>query len=199
MVKSKGALYKLVDKLFFGPIEPGHLADWIEARMTAAGIDAAGIGHFIVQQAGPRTRDIVQVARRCYDQTRSKGQASRGNVENAFEDIVAEEQDLLYESWLSYTAHQQNVLRAVAAGFKGLTTAEMLSGFSLGSSGTTANTASSLVKTGCLIRKDPYTRKKVPTPTGYDFDSPFFKHWVIHHTLSDIGLSSANLPRVEDL
>jgi len=187
MLRSKGALYKLVDKLPFGPIDPGHLANWIDNRMTAAGVDAEGVGDRIVQRAGPRTRDIVQVARRCYDQSRSKGQANGEDVEKAFGDIVAEEQDLLYESWSSYTAHQQNVLRAVAAGLKGLTTKETLSRFALGSSGTTANTAAFLVKAGCLIRNDPYTRKKVATPTGYDFDSPFFKDWVIRHTLSDIG------------
>ncbi len=44
--------------------------------MTAAGVDAEGVGDRIVQRAGPRTRDIVQVARRCYDQTRFKGQAN---------------------------------------------------------------------------------------------------------------------------
>jgi hypothetical protein len=188
MVNSKGALYKLVDKLPFGPINPRHLADWIDRRISAAAIEVQGVGDYVVHLAGPRTRDIVQVARRCYDLATIRGRATIEEVENAFEDIIGEEHDLLYASWLSLTVHQQNVLRAVAAGEKGLTTHETLSKFTLGSSGTVINTVNSLIKAGHLIRNDAYTRKKVAAPTGYDFDSPFFKSWVIQHTLSDIGM-----------
>jgi hypothetical protein len=188
MIHSKGALYKMVDKLPFGAINPRHMAAWIDKRMAEAGIKAQGVGDCIVHLAGSRTRDIVQVARRCYDRTAVRGRATIEDAEHAFEDIIAEEHDLLYECWLSLTAHQQNILRAVAAGEKGLTTRETLAKFTLGSSGTVTNTANSLIKSGHLIRQDPYTRRKVTTPTGYDFDSPFFKGWVIRHTLSDIGL-----------
>lgn len=188
MVNSKGALYKLVDKLPFGPINPRHLAEWIDKRMSAAGIEVQGAGDHVVHLAGPRTRDIVQVARRCYERTVIKGRATIEDVENAFEDVIGEEYDLLYACWLSLTAYQQNVLRAVAAGEKGLTTRETLSKFTLGSSGTVINTVNSLIKAGHLIREDAYTRRKVTAPTGYDFDSPFFKSWVIRHTLSDIGM-----------
>jgi len=192
MVHSKGALYKLVDKLPFGPIDPRHLAEWIDKRMSAAGIEVQGAGDRVVRLAGPRTRDIVQVARRCYGLAAVRGRATIEEVENAFEDVMAEEHDLLYACWLSLTAHQQNVLRAVAAGEKGLTTHETLSRFTLGSSGTVINTVNSLIKAGHLIREDAYTGKKVPTPTGYDFDSPFFKAWVIRHTLSDMGIPQKN-------
>lgn len=188
MIHSKGALYKMVDKLPFGAINPSHMAAWIDKRMAEAGIKAQGVGDCIVHLAGSRTRDIVQVARRCYDRTAVRGRATIEDAEHAFEDIIAEEHDLLYECWLSLTAHQQNILRAVAAGEKGLTTRETLAKFTLGSSGTVTNTVNSLIKSGHLIRQDPYTRRKVTTPTGYDFDSPFFKGWVIRHTLSDIGL-----------
>jgi hypothetical protein len=188
MLKSKGALYKLVDKLAFGPINSRHLADWIDTRISAAGIGVQDAGDHIVHLAGPRTRDIVQVARRCYDLAAVRGRATIEEVENAFEDVVGEEHDLLYACWLSLTAHQQNVLRAVAAGEKGLTTHATLSKFALGSSGTVINTVNSLIKAGHLIREDAYTRRKVTTPTGYDFDSPFFKSWVIWHTLSDMGI-----------
>ena len=156
--------------------------------MAAAGIKVQGVGDCIVHLAGARTRDIVQVARWCYHRTASRGRATIEDVEYAFEDIIAEEHDLLYECWLSLTAHQQNVLRAVAAGEKGLTTRETLAKFTLGPSGTVTNTVNSLIKAGHLIRQDAYKRRKVTTPTGYDYDSPFFKGWVVRHTLSDIGL-----------
>ncbi len=164
------------------------MAEWIDKRMLQSGSEAHGVGEHIVHLAGARTRDIVQVARRCYDRTVSIGKASVEDAELAFEDIIAEEYDLLYECWDTLTAHQQNVLRAVAAAKRGLTTREILNKFTLGSSGTASNTVKSLIKAGHLIRLDPYTRKKLNTPTGYDFDNPFFKGWVIRHTLSDIGL-----------
>jgi hypothetical protein len=118
----------------------------------------------------------------------SVGKASVEDAQLAFEDVIAEEHDLLYQCWSTLTAHQQNVLRAVAAAKIGLTTREILIKFTLGSSDTASNTVKSLIKSEHLIRQDPYTRKKIDTPTGYDFDNPFFKGWVIQHTLSDIGL-----------
>jgi len=188
MMGPKGALYKMVDKMPFGPIDPCHLAEWIDTRMLGAKREVRGMGDRIVQLAGPRTRDIVQVARRCYDLAAIKGRATIEDVEQAFKDVIDEEHDLLYACWLSLTAYQQNALRAVAAGDKGLTTRETLTKFSLGSSGTAINTVNNLIKAGHLIREDANTRRKVSVPTGYDFDSPFFKAWVIRHTLSDMGL-----------
>lgn len=187
MVDRKGALYKLLDKLSFGPIDPDHFSQWIDNRMASAGLDTPAVGGRIVQMAGPRTRDIIQVARRCFDRILSDQVLSLAGIDEAFEDIIDEEHDLLYESWLSLTAHQQNVLRAVAAAKKGLTTQETLAKFALGSSGTVINTVSSLIKTGYLIRLDAYTLERLNTPTGYDFDNPFFKAWVIRNTLTDIG------------
>jgi hypothetical protein len=195
MIHSKGALYKLVDKLPFGPISARHLAKWIDTRMSASGSEVQGVGDHVVHLAGPRTRDIIQVARRCYDWAAIRGRATIEDVENAFEDVIGEEHDLLYACWFSLTAYQQNVLRAVAAGEKGLTTREILSKFTLGSSGTVINTVNSLIKAGHLIREDPYTRRRVTAPTGYDFDSPFFKSWVIRHTLSDMGMPQGTASR----
>ena len=125
---------------------------------------------------------------KCYDQAVVKGRATLDDVEYVFNEIVAEENDLLYACWNSLTAHQQNVLRAVVASQKGLTTQETITKFSLGPSGTVSNTAAALVNAGHLVRDDAYTHKRIATPTSYDFDSPFFKAWVIRHTLSDIGL-----------
>lgn len=189
MIIGRGALYKIVDKLPFGPINPDHLAKWINLRMKPSGANVETVGGCIIRIAGPRTRDIIQVARKCYDLAVLKGSATLEDVEYVFNDIVAEENDLLYACWNSLTLHQQNVLRAVVVSQKGLTTQETIAKFSLGPSGTVSNTATALVKAGYLVRDDAYTRKRITTPTGYDFDSPFFKAWIIQHTLSDIGLS----------
>lgn len=188
MILNKGALYKLVDKMPFGPMDVEYLANWIDSRLRSAGIKTAKVGADIVRAAGPRTRDVVQVARKCFDLTNSKGMATSDDIDQAFKDIVDEEYDLLLSHWSSFTAHQQNVLRAVAAGMKGLTTKETLKRFGLGTSGTAVNTANTLIRGGYLIKNDPYSHKRVTSSTGYEFDSPFFKSWVMKHTLADIGL-----------
>lgn len=188
MILNKGALYKLVDKLPFGPMDAEYLAGWIDSRLTSAGVKASGVGASIVRAAGPRTRDVVQVARKCFYLTQSKGRATSDDIDEAFREIVEEEFDLLLSHWNSLTAHQQNVLRAVAAGMRGLSTRETLKRFGLGTSGTAVNTANTLVRGGYLIKNDPYSHKRVTSSTGYEFDSPFFRSWVMKYTLADIGL-----------
>ena len=188
MILNKGAFYKLVDKMPFGPMDAEYLAGWIDTRFAAAGVKAAGVGEGIVRVAGPRTRDVVQVAKKCFDLAISKGTAISDDINDAFGEIVDEEFDLLLSQWDSFTVHQQNVLRAIAAGTKGLTTRETLRRFGLGTSGTAVNTANTLVRGGHLIKNYPASDKRVTSPTGYDFDNPFFKSWVIKYTLEDIGL-----------
>ena len=95
MILNKGALYKLVDKMPFGPMDAEYIANWIDSRLRTAGIKAAKVGAVIVGAAGPRTRDIVQVARKCFDLTQSKGMATSDDIDEAFRDIVEEEYDLL--------------------------------------------------------------------------------------------------------
>jgi len=185
MIESDGALYKMVDKLAFGPMDPAHLAGWIDARMAERGVPGRGAGERIVQLGGPRTRDVVQIARRCFDLARTR--PLQECPERAFQEIVEEEFDLLRARWGGLTALQQNVLRAVAAARQGLTSRETLRRFALGPSGTASNAAAALVTSGLLVREDPYTRGRVSTPTGYDFDSPFFRAWVLQNTLTDIG------------
>ena len=76
MIIGSGSLYKLVDKLPFGPIDPDHLAEWINLRMKISGERVKDVGEYIIRIAGPRTRDIIQVARKCYDQAVVKGRAT---------------------------------------------------------------------------------------------------------------------------
>jgi hypothetical protein len=124
----------------------------------------------------------VQVARRCFDNTRSRGAASPEDAELAFDDVMAEQEPLLESLWNALTANQQNVLRAVAAAREGLTTKSSLTAFGIPSTGSAVNTASALIDSGVLLRAE--------SPTGYRFDSPFFGRWVRVNTLGDIGLSA---------
>lgn len=188
MTDKNEAFYGLCDKLSFGPIEPGHLSRWIDKRMTGCGLPAKQIGAYCVQLAGPRTRDIIQLARKTFDYARGDTNVLQQHVDNALSEITEEESDLFYRRWQKATAHQQNVLRAIAANQGGLTTRDVLRRFSLGASGTVANTAAALMEEGLLTRRNAYTGQPVETASGYEFDNPFFKTWIIRKTLPDIGI-----------
>ena len=179
MTDTGRAFYGLLDQLYIGPIDPSHLARWIDSRMEAAGVATSCVGERAIWLAGPRTRDIVQLARRCFDRTRAVGTAGPPEVDDAFREILEEQDDLWRSLWEQLTPLQQNVLRAVAAGTDGLTTQVTLERFSLGSSGSATNSAAALVAVGRLL--------KAESRTGYGFDSPYFRGWVILHTLADIG------------
>jgi Cdc6-like AAA superfamily ATPase len=173
------AFYGLADQLQFGPIDGAHLSAWIDDRMTNGGVTATGVGSVIVAKAGSRTRDIVQVARQCFDNCKTAGRAAETDVVPAFDDVVAEQEALLHSIWSGLTAQQQNVLRAIAANLEGLTTKASAKRFGLTSSGTASNAASAMIEAGHLV--------KSPSKTGYSFENPFFCRWVERETMGDLG------------
>lgn len=179
MLGKKRAFYGLVDKLAFGPMDPGHLAGWIDERMTGADVVSEGAGAHTVRVAGPRTRDVVKLARKTYDIARTRDRADADVVERAFLEIVQEEDDPIRAFWAELTPHKQNVLRAVAAATKGLTTRPTLQAFSLSSSSAVSQAAARFVDDGVLTKGGP---------SGYLFDSPFMRGWVVVHALPDLGI-----------
>ena len=180
MLDQGRAFYGLADHLHFGPIDPDHLARWIDERLTGAGVSASGVGATIVSAAGPRTRDIVLVARECFDNRVAAGSATEADVNVAFDNVVANQAALLESVWMGLSALQQNVLRAVAADTDGLTTASSMRKYGLASSGSATNAATALINGGHLLKSD--------TSTGYAFDSPFLRRWVQLNTLADVGV-----------
>lgn len=180
MLEKGRAFYGLADQLQFGPIDAVHLSAWIDDRMTTGGVSARGVGRALVDRAGPRTRDIVQVARQCFDNCRAAGRAEGMAVAQAFEDVVAEQEPLFQAMWNGLTGPQQNVLRAVAEDAEGLTTRTSIRRFALSSSGAATNAARAMIEAGYLVKSSG--------KTGYAFENPFFGHWVRRETLGDLGV-----------
>lgn len=179
MLDKGRAFYGLADQLQFGPIEEGHLSRWIDDRMSHAGVRARRVGKAIVERAGPRTRDIVQVARQCFDNCRASGAADAAAVDQAFDDVVAEQEALLQSMWMALTALQQNVLRAIATDRDGLTTRVSIERFGLTSSGAATHAARALIDDGHLLKSSD--------KANYGFENPFFRRWVLVETLGDLG------------
>jgi uncharacterized protein len=187
MLGDDRAFYELFDPLHFGPMDPAHLTRWIEDRLAGAGIRAAGVGTRILEVSGDRTRDAVRLARAVWELGRageaeeSPGAADVGaRVRWALERIVAEEDDRMRVLWDGLTEVQQNVLRAVAWNGAGLTAAATLERFGIDHGGTARNSALALAKRGILEKAD--------TTSGWAFDSPFARAWVVQLALPDAGL-----------
>ena len=189
MVDRDRAFYKLADLMAFGPIAPDVLAGWIDRRFAEAGRPRPGVGACCVRAAGPRTRDVVQLARRSFDRASGGGgeEDPEALVRPAFREIVEEEDDLARALWEQLTANQQNVLRAVAAAGEGLTARATLDAFGLPASGSVSNLVAGFVEDGYLV--------KIDLPPGYDFDSPFLRGWVVRHALADVGARADLLER----
>lgn len=189
MVSEGGAFYGMLDALAFGPMDPDHLGRWVDERMAEAGVEPGGAGARAVEIAGPRTRDVVQVARKAWDRARASGRAGPETVDAALAELVEEQHDLILTRWAAASPLQQNVLRAVAGGSAGLTTRETIERFGLRATGTASHAAAALVEQGLLLKGD--------TPTGYAFDSPFVREWVRGHTLVDVGMAPEEVGRMD--
>ena len=187
MQEKNRAFYQLADRLPFGPIDPGHMADWIDERMRTAGISVGGAGATIVALAGPRTRDIVQLARKSFDLAAGSGRVDDAVVTSAFRELITEEDDPVRLYWDALTPAQQNVLRAIAAGEAQLTGKGAQRRFALSSPPAVRKAAEKFEEDGFVVRTDD---------GSYACDSPFVRGWLIQHTLPDLGLhwDPARLP-----
>lgn len=182
MVGSKGrALWKLVDVLRFGPMAPDVMADWVSERATATGVPlSAGEARRVVDLAGPRTRDVVLLARTLWSLAQPKGGVESGGAATAFEAVVQAHAELYRAIFVKLSARQQGVLRAFAAQpHLQITAAATINRYRLGPKSTVQSTVEALVEDEHLTRLDG---------GGYGFDDPFFRRWIQLHALPDIGV-----------
>lgn len=178
MLGKDRAFFRMFELLHLGPVAPDHLARWIESRMKKAGVDPAGVGAEIVARAGPRTQDILQVARHVYARGLARGGPGADAVTGAIRDVVREEDPVIRTIWSDLTPHQQNVLRAVASGAEQIFSTATRARFGLPTSSTVAAAVDALEKRGILARD--------AEDGSIDFDSPFVRSWVEQEVLPDV-------------
>lgn len=178
-MKGEGrAFYKLFRELHLGPIDPAHLARWIDERLAGAGVPPRGIGLEVVATAGPRTRDIVELARTVYDVAAPVGRIDDTTLDTALQELLATYGESFRRQWEDLPPSQQNVLRAVAVGEPQLYGRPSLLRFGVRSSAEVAQAVEWLAKREILTRD----AREVA------FDNPFFQAWVAEHALPDVGI-----------
>jgi hypothetical protein len=189
MIASKSrALWKQVDVLPFQPIDPEVLAEWIHDHAGRAGVSLPlPACDRIVELAGPRTRDIVQLARVTWDAASRTGSGEEGLVESALETLVQEQGALFSALWRSLQATDQRILRAIAAEPDiALQSVDALQRYRLGAKSTVSSALARMVDNEVLGRDDA---------GRYSFDDPFFRRWVQRVALADLGLPAPPLRR----
>ena len=177
--------------LDMGPIDAATLARWItdRARATGASLDLI-VAASIVRLAGPRTRDVVQLARAVWDLARPNGQVARDAAGVAMEVLVREQGALHQRQWDALTETGRQVLVALAADPDArLLATDTLRVYNLGSKSTVAGTLEALVEREVLLRET-----SGGASAGYRFDDPFFRRWVEVNALPDLGRSAPPLP-----
>jgi AAA+ ATPase superfamily predicted ATPase len=176
MLGKDRAFFRAFELLHLGTIDPDHLGRWIDDRLTSAGVRAEGVGPAIIELAGPRTQDILQVARHVYSRGLPTGASDPAGVEGAMADVVREEDPVIRALWQDLTPHQQNVLRAVASGSDQLFSTATRERFGLPTSSTVATAVDALEARGLLFRHEG----------AITLDSPFVRHWIEREVLQDV-------------
>lgn len=176
MLSKEGAFYGGFERLHLGPVDPDHLATWIDSRLEGAGVRGEGAGRAIVESVGPRLQDIMSVARHTWYVAAARGSYEEGDVPRALEEIVRGDDAVFQALWDGLTSLQQNVLRAVAQGETSLHAAATRERYALGPPSSVSTALEALEKQEVLADDG-----------GARFDNPFFRVWVLERTGPDAG------------
>src|SRR5690606_15462868 len=144
MITTKGrALWKQVDAIEFGPIDPEELAAWIQSQAARTGVTISlAAADEIVRLSGPRTRDVVQLAREVWFEGRTRELVEPDHVAQAMDQWVEVQKAIYAALWRARTVVEQKILRSLAAEPSlALTSAAALSRYRLGPKSTVQITA----------------------------------------------------------
>lgn len=182
MITRKGrALWKQVDSIHFGPIPADEMAAWIHSRAARTGVTLSlAACDEIVRLAGPRTRDIVQLAREVWFEGRRVPSVGEAEVRRALDQWVQVQGALYAAIWRERSPLEQRILRALAVQPQvALTSAEALRRHRLGPKSSVQSAATRLVDEEYLVAMES---------GGYAFDDPFFRRWLELYVLPQLGL-----------
>lgn len=178
MMGPRRAFFRMFELLHLGPIDEAHLAGWIEERMRLELDLEDEVGLEIVRRAGPRTQDVIQVARQLWFRgVALERPVQVADVPAALDDVVAGESPLIATLWTGLSAQQQDVLRAVALDVEQLFSTEVRDRYGLPAASSLHTAAEALIGRGLLVRDEGRIR----------FDSPFVRRWVRREVAADIG------------
>lgn len=180
LLSSDRALYKMFNAIQFEPVAQEEMRFWLARRFEANGVKTLEGLDYLLEQAETCTVDRLRLAAVCFPVAVAAGELTTVMVDRAYGAVVAEDKAFFQSDWQQLTAHQQNVLRALAEDESKLGSEAVRQRYNLPASGSTSNTLKSLAERGILYDAD--------TAPGYAYDNPFYKHWVHQRNRDDLGL-----------
>jgi Cdc6-like AAA superfamily ATPase len=180
LMSSDRAFYKMFSILNFEPIPKAEMRDWMKAKFKKAGVACGDPLDQLLEFAGTCTVDRLRLAALSFPMAVRAGELGSEMVQRAHEAIIEEDKAYFQSDWQQQTAHQQNVLRALAEDEEKLTSESVRDRFSLPASGSVTNSLKALLERGVLFERE--------IPAGYAFDNPYYKHWIHLRNRDDLGL-----------
>lgn len=181
MISRKGrALWKQAEVLSFGAIASDEMAEWIHSQAARTGLSMSlAAADRVVEVAGPRTRDVVQLAREVWFEGQRLERVEPEHVDGARDQWVRVQEALYAAQWRGLTQTEQRILRAlVREPDLKLTGADALTRYELGPKSSVGVAAARLADEEVLL----------PLPDGgYGFDDPFFRRWIELYVLAGLG------------
>jgi hypothetical protein len=174
LVGPEGPLHGIFDELSVGPIETDLIAPWLEDRLRSHGVTPAkGTGARIVSGAGPRTEDVLRLAREVWDGGISTGATSPDDVPAAIRHIVLDRRSTYERIWIDLAASHRGVLRALADGARQLTSRDTIRAYGLPTPAAVSKAVERL------------QRHHLVNAAGDRVSDPFLAEWILMRAMPD--------------
>ncbi len=177
-----GPFMGMFGRLLVGPIPTDLMSEWIDTSLKKNGIHSEGAGAECVLLAGPRTRDIIQLARRTFDEAKAKGIAKPSSVKAGVALIVDDFAEEYWRLWSPLSSTSKSILQAIASGHgRTLFHRDTLLRYGLISTAAVSQACRTLEqnRAGSSGYRPPILgRIEHARGREYVFDNPFFKIWV---------------------
>jgi hypothetical protein len=160
-----------------------RFAAWIAERADASGVTVPEtVARLVVAVAGPRTRDVVQLARVLWDRLPEGGVASDADVDAALRALVTEQEALYRRAWegLESDAHRTLLVLMAHDPHVEPTGTDTLRRWPLRPKSTMARIVTQLLDAE-IIGRD--------ADGAFRFDDPFFKRWIEAQLFGDFGFA----------
>lgn len=184
----KAGLWKVAEILDMQPIPADEFSAWIAERAQGSGVAIPlDVATLVVTVAGPRTRDVVQLARVVWDLLPDGSVATRDDVATALGVLVTEQGALYLRAWerLASDAHRTILsLMAHDAHIEPMA-ATTLRRWPLPPKSTVARIVASLVDEELVVRE---------ADGAWRLDDPFFARWIAVNVFQDFGFMIPAVP-----
>ena len=177
MAQEGNAFYRFGRLMELAPVAETHWVPYLTARFRRGSVDIAPeVVRTIVAYAEGIPYYVMRISRALWSRGVHAGRLKENDVRGAFDDLVAEGDQLFAEAWDALTLAQRRALAAVAEGRGDEMFAERVrQAYELGPSSTVARSLERLRELSFVVRE------RVPPHAGFSYRivDPLLRAWVL--------------------